>query len=231
MTRRRIDSRSPVQSMNEIEPPVIGVLALQGAFEAHEIALRKLGAVTRRVRSRADLAGLDGIVLPGGESTTMSNLLVATELFAPLRSALDSGLPVLGTCAGMILLADGIEDGRDDQVSFGTMDMCVRRNAYGRQIDSFETEIAIEGKDRKVPAIFIRAPAIESMGEHVSVLARHCGSPCLVRQGNALASSFHPELTNDDVVHRMFLRIVEEHRSHSLSTRGEGAVGASRNEE
>ncbi len=192
------------------EAPVIGVLALQGAFAAHESMLRQLGTVTKRVRTAADLDGLDGIVLPGGESTTMSNLLMSSGLFEPLADRLRSGLAVLGTCAGMILLATRIIDGRDDQRSFGVIDVAVRRNAYGRQIDSFETELDIDGVGHRVPAVFIRAPAIESIGPGVSVLSQERNLPCLVRQGRALAASFHPELTTDTSVHEIFLRIIRD---------------------
>lgn len=203
--------------MSEGDPVLIGVLALQGAFAAHEAALAAIGVRTRRVRSSADLEDLDGIVLPGGESTTMCKLLLEFGIFDDLRTRLRSGLPVLGTCAGMILLAEEIIDGRPDQVGLGVMGIGVRRNAYGRQIDSFETEMDIAGLDRPFPAIFIRAPAIERIDSSVEVLASRDGRPCLVRQGSALAASFHPELTEDRAVHGMFLEMIRELDSAEFS--------------
>lgn len=158
----------------------------------------------------ADLEGIDGIVLPGGESTTMSNLLQSSGLFEPLAQRMEAGLPVFGTCAGLILLATEIIDGRDDQRCFGALDVVVRRNAYGRQIDSFETELEVEGSEHPVPAVFIRAPSIESLGSDVRVLSHEGERACLVRQGRVLAASFHPELTRDTVVHRLFMDIVRE---------------------
>jgi 5'-phosphate synthase pdxT subunit len=199
--------------MNErivVRTPLIGVLALQGAFAAHESVLRNLGAVTRRVRTPDDLDGLDGLVLPGGESTTMSNLLESSDLFEPISRLIGEGLPVFGTCAGLILLATKILDGRGDQRCFAAIDVTVRRNAYGRQIDSFETELLVDGVDHPVPAMFIRAPVIESIGSDVQVLALDRGAACLVRQGNVLAASFHPELTSDAAVHEMFVDMVRE---------------------
>lgn len=187
---------------------VIGVLALQGAFAAHRTVLESVGVQVVLVRSVEDVESLDGLILPGGESTTMSNLLTSTGLFEPLQSRVRAGLPVFGTCAGMILLAKKIVDGRTDQKSLQVMDITVRRNAYGRQVDSFETELAVDGFDAPLPAVFIRAPAIESCGVDVRVFASVGGSPCLVEQGNALAVSFHPELTDDRRVHEHFLEIV-----------------------
>jgi 5'-phosphate synthase pdxT subunit len=188
--------------------PVIGVLALQGAFAAHERALIRLGAVTRQVRTAADLAEVDALVMPGGESTTMAHLLATNELFEPLAARLAAGMPVIGTCAGMILLATEVLDGRAGQRSFGVIDIAVRRNGYGRQVDSFEDDIAVEGLDEPFHVVFIRAPKVERIGEGVSVLAHHRGVPVLARQGNVLVASFHPELTDDLRLHGLFVSLV-----------------------
>jgi 5'-phosphate synthase pdxT subunit len=188
--------------------PVIGVLALQGAFEAHQRVLADLGACTRQVRTPDDLVAVDALVMPGGESTTMSKLLDSTDLFDPLAQRLSSGFPVFGTCAGMILLATDVLDGRPDQHSFGAIELSVRRNGYGRQIDSFESDIDIEGFDTPLHAVFIRAPKVESVGPDVHVLARHHGVPVLAQHGNVLVASFHPELTDDHRLHATFLRMV-----------------------
>ena len=186
--------------------PVIGVLALQGAFAAHEGALRELGVSTRQVRTPADLTDVDGLVMPGGESTTMSRLLDTSRLFDPLQERLAGGMPAFGTCAGMILLATEVLDGRPDQRSFGVIDIDVRRNGYGRQIDSFEADIAIAGLDAAFHAVFIRAPKVEATGTAVEVLATHEGVPVLARQGHVMVASFHPELTPDARLHEMFLQ-------------------------
>lgn len=200
--------------MTSERPPVIGVLALQGAFEAHEEVIASLGFSTRLVRRPEDVRGIAGMILPGGESTTMGKLLESSLLLGPVRNMMQQGLPVFGTCAGMILLAERVIDGRDDQVGFGCLDMTVRRNAYGRQVDSFETSIAIGGIDHQVPAIFIRAPMIEELSDTIEVLARVGETPCLVRSGRILAASFHPELSGDPSVHRLFLDIVVEFGQH-----------------
>ena len=188
--------------------PVIGVLALQGAFAAHERALIRLGAVTRQVRTAADLAEVDALVMPGGESTTMAHLLATNELFEPLAARLAAGMPVFGTCAGMILLATEVLDGRAGQRSFGVIDIAVRRNGYGRQVDSFEDDIDVEGLDEPFHVVFIRAPKVERVGEGVSVLAQHRGVPVLARQGTVLVASFHPELTDDLRLHGLFVSFV-----------------------
>ena len=188
----------------------IGVLALQGAFRAHAAELAELGVDAPEVRTRHDLAGVDALVMPGGESTTMSNLLSSSGLFDDLKARLSDGMPVLGTCAGMILLAADVLDGRPDQRSFGALDVTVRRNGYGRQLDSFETELHVDGFDRPFHGVFIRAPRVESVGPAVAVLAEHEGDPVLVRQGPVLAASFHPELAGDSRLHRSFLDIVKE---------------------
>lgn len=190
---------------------VIGVLALQGAFRAHVERLSALGANVRKVRTAAQLDDVHALVMPGGESTTMSNLLMSAGLFTPIAERLEAGMPVLGTCAGMILLAEKILDGRDDQRHFGVLDITVRRNGYGRQINSFETDLDIEGLDRPFHGVFIRAPRVESVGPDVQVLARREGDPVFVRQGVVLATGFHPELTDDGRIHEQFVDLVTHH--------------------
>jgi 5'-phosphate synthase pdxT subunit len=189
---------------------LVGVLALQGAFDAHARRLAELGVESRLVKDIPDLDGLDGIILPGGESTTMSNLLVASGLGVVLASRLHDGLPVFGTCAGMIMMAHTINDGRPDQISLDAMDIKVRRNGYGRQNDSFEQDISISSLDTPFHALFIRAPIIESIGSDVEVLASVGEHPVLVRQAQALASSFHPELVSDLRVHEIFLSMIHD---------------------
>jgi pyridoxal 5'-phosphate synthase pdxT subunit len=186
--------------------PLVGVLALQGAFAAHELALAEAGARTRQVRTPADLTGVQALVMPGGESTTMSKLLESSGLFDEVKSRVTDGMPVFGTCAGMILLATEVLDGRADQRSFGAIDLSVRRNGYGRQIDSFETELQVDGLDAAFHGVFIRAPKVESVGPMVHVLATHEDVPVLARQGNVMVASFHPELTGDARLHRLFLQ-------------------------
>ncbi len=183
----------------------VGVLALQGAFASHRDALDACGVDSILVRHPDDLLGLDGLVIPGGESTTISNLLVSSGLLDPIRAAIDSGLPVFGTCAGMILMASKIVDGRDDQIHFDLLPMSVRRNAYGRQIDSFETDLDVAGFDVPFHAVFIRAPMIVEVDDQVEVLATYGERPVLVRLNNRFASSFHPELTDDIRIHRLFV--------------------------
>lgn len=197
----------------------IGVLALQGAFAAHLDLLSSLDVVGRPVRLPSDLDGLDGLILPGGESTTMSNLLRSYDLLGPLKEFISAGHPVFGTCAGMILLSDRILDGRADQIALKSIDIVVRRNGYGRQVDSFETDIDVDGFDSAFHAVFIRAPRIEEVGPDVDVLARHEGVPVLVRQGTVMAASFHPELTNDDRIHRLFADMVRGASSSGVTTR------------
>jgi 5'-phosphate synthase pdxT subunit len=184
---------------------LVGVLALQGAFRAHELALAEAGARTRQVRLPRDLAGIDALVMPGGESTTMSKLLDSSGLFDELKGRLTDGLPVLGTCAGMILLASEVLDGRPDQHSFGVIDIAVRRNGYGRQIDSFEADIDVEGLGAPFHAVFIRAPKMVTHGPAVEVLASHEDVPVLARQGAVTVASFHPEITADHRLHQLFL--------------------------
>ena len=199
--------------------PIVGVFALQGDVREHVQTLAGLGATTVAVRRPADLEGLDGLVLPGGESTTMYKLAMSFDLLEPLRSAVKGGLPAYGSCAGMIMLADRIEDGIDGQRTIGGLDVVVRRNAFGRQVDSFEADVDFaEVAGGPVHAVFIRAPWVESTGAGVEVLARVDGGPADGRvvavrggaEGQLLATSFHPELTGDARVHELFLRMVKE---------------------
>lgn len=181
----------------------VGVLAVQGAFLAHADILEQLDVTPVEIRQPTHLRDIDAIVLPGGESGTMSKLLVSTGLHDPLGDLLARGLPAFGTCAGMILLASSILDGRDDQRCFGAIDIEVRRNAYGRQVDSFEADI--DTTFGQFHGVFIRAPRIETCGAGVNVLGSHRGEPVLVGQGTALAAAFHPELSGDTRMHRFFL--------------------------
>lgn len=185
----------------------VGVLAMQGAFREHRLALERCGAAVREVRTRGDLEGLDALVIPGGESTAISLLLRRGELFDALRERIASGLATYGTCAGVILLAKEVLG--NGLKTLGLMDLAVRRNAYGRQVDSFEVSLAIPllGPE-PFRAVFIRAPRIERVGSGVEVLAMYDGRPVLVRQGNCLVSCFHPELTADLRLHRYFLENV-----------------------
>ena len=194
--------------------PTVGVLALQGDVREHLRALEAVGARPVTVRRPSEIDGLDGIVLPGGESTTMDKLARAFEVREPLVAALRAGLPAYGSCAGMILLADRILDAPPDQQTFGGLDVTVRRNAFGRQVDSFEEDLEFEGvPGDPVRAVFIRAPWVEDAGESVTVLARVGTGPAAgrivaVRQGPLLATSFHPEVTGDHRVHGLFVEIV-----------------------
>jgi 5'-phosphate synthase pdxT subunit len=198
----------------------VGVLALQGDVREHLAALRAAGADAQPVRRPAELIEVDGLVLPGGESTTMSRLLDTFELLAPLRDRLADGMPAYGSCAGMILLAKEVRDGRPDQHQLGALDMVVRRNAFGRQVDSFEEDLAFtDVPGGPVHAVFIRAPWVESTADHVEALATVPESPAAgiaagkivaVRQGRVLATAFHPELTGDGRVHELFVRMVRE---------------------
>ncbi len=185
----------------------VGVLALQGAFAAHAACVRALGAEPREVRTPAALHEVDALILPGGESTTMSMLLESAGLFEPLAARLADGLPALGTCAGMILLGAEILDGRPDQRCFGAVDISVRRNAFGRQVDSFEADLLL-ADDAAAPfrAVFIRAPFVERAGEDVEVLATVDAHPVLCRQGAVTVTAFHPELSHDLRLHEHFLR-------------------------
>ncbi len=200
--------------------PLIGVLAIQGDVREHVTALEESGARTVRVRTTSDLEGLHGLVLPGGESTTMSKLALADGLMGPLRQARAAGLPMYGSCAGMIMLADTITDARPDQETVGGLAVTVRRNGYGRQVDSFEADLDIPAiGDQPMRAVFIRAPYVEAVGPGVEVLARvdrPDGSTIVgVREGRLMATSFHPELTGDHRIHRLFLEIVQDARGMS----------------
>jgi 5'-phosphate synthase pdxT subunit len=191
-------------------PIRVGVLGLQGDVREHIRALTELGVAPVEVRTPADLTGVDALVLPGGESTTMSLLLESSGLLAPLQDRLSDGMPAFGTCAGMILLAADVVDGRPDQVRLGSIDIGVRRNAFGRQVDSFETDLAVDGLDSRLHAVFIRAPLVEWVGSGVEVLARVTGTdgtswPVVCRQGPVLVAAFHPELSGDVRLHRLFL--------------------------
>jgi 5'-phosphate synthase pdxT subunit len=193
----------------------VGVLALQGAFAAHARRLAALGVQPAEVRTREQLDGVDALVLPGGESTTMSMLLETSGLFEPIADRLAAGMPALGTCAGMILLGAEILDGRADQRCFGVVDIAVRRNAFGRQVDSFETDLIIEAVDdpaRPVPAVFIRAPFVERAGPAVEVLSTVGGHPVVCRQGAVVVTAFHPELSDDARIHELFLAPRETRR-------------------
>ncbi|MEJ5927142.1 pyridoxal 5'-phosphate synthase glutaminase subunit PdxT [Corynebacterium sp. H128] len=192
---------------------LIGVLAVQGGVAEHQRMLDELGVQSRQVRRTEHLAGLDGIILPGGESTTMSKLLELGGMLEPLRQALRDGLPAYGTCAGMILLSNEILDTRADAHNLGALDITVRRNAFGRQVDSFEADLDFRGIAGSVPAVFIRAPWVERVGEDVEVLSRVPSGPAegaivAVRSGNVIATSFHPEVSGDTRVHAYFAEIV-----------------------
>jgi 5'-phosphate synthase pdxT subunit len=203
-----------------VDRPLIGVLALQGDVREHTAALTEGGARVISVRRQSELAEVDGLVLPGGESTTISRLLETFELLEPLRARIAEGMPTYGSCAGMILLAEKVLDGRPDQHQLGGLDMIVRRNAFGRQVDSFEEDLDVAGVDGgPMHAVFIRAPWVESASPTVEVLATVPDTPAAgaaagrivaVRQGDVLATAFHPELGGDHRVHRLFVDIVRK---------------------
>jgi 5'-phosphate synthase pdxT subunit len=195
--------------------PVIGVLALQGDVREHLAMLRQVGADAVAVRRPAELAAVDGLVVPGGESTTMSKLARLFDLVEPLRQAAKDGLPMFGTCAGMIMLADRIEDGVAGQETIGGLDVVVRRNAFGRQVDSFEADLDVEHLAEPFHALFIRAPWVEEVGPEVETVATVATGPATgrivaVRQRHLLATSFHPEVTGDARIHDYFVRMVRE---------------------
>jgi 5'-phosphate synthase pdxT subunit len=181
-----------------------GVLALQGDFREHGRVLDAIGAVSVEVRTPADLADVDRLVIPGGESTTIGKLARAYDLVDPIRERAREGMPILGTCAGMIVLADRVIDG---EPLLSLMDVIVRRNAYGRQVDSFEADVEVEGIDHPVRGVFIRAPWIEEIGPGVEVLSTHEDRPVVLRQGTLLAASFHPELVGETALHAYFLSL------------------------
>ncbi|GEA88836.1 pyridoxal 5'-phosphate synthase glutaminase subunit PdxT [Cellulomonas cellasea] len=199
--------------------PTIGVLALQGDVREHARALEECGADAVPVRRASELAAVDGLVIPGGESTTIDKLLRAFDLFEPVQQRLRDGLPAYGSCAGMILLADRVLGGIEGQRTLGGLDITVRRNAFGRQVDSFETDLVIDGVEDSAAdplhAVFIRAPWVEEVGEQATVVGRVESGPAAgrivaVRQGPLLATSFHPEVTGDTRVHRLFVQIVRD---------------------
>ena len=184
----------------------IGVLALQGDVAEHIASLGDCGVIANGVRSKQEIQSVDALVIPGGESTTIAKLAKAFGVFDLIKSRIASGMPTYGSCAGMILIADQILDGGVDQEGFGGIDAQVRRNAFGRQVDSFETDLTFAGiSGAAFRAVFIRAPWVESVGTQVEVLASFNGHPVAIRQGHLLATSFHPELTGDNRIHRFFV--------------------------
>ena len=185
--------------------PRVGVLALQGAFREHVNALQRLGADAIEVRTPADLSDVDGIMLPGGESTTMDLLLGSSGLREPLAGAVAAGTPVFGTCAGLILLARDIEDGVEGQRTLRALDVTALRNGYGRQVKSFEGSVTLAAGGADMVGVFIRAPRITRVGDDVEVIARLGDEPVAVRSGSIMAATFHPELTDDDRLHEVFL--------------------------
>ena len=188
----------------------VGVLGLQGDVREHVRALESAGAATSVVKRADQLAAVDGLVLPGGESTTIGKLLDRYDLLDPLRDRVRDGMPLYGTCAGAILMASEIVGPQDAPHRLGVMDIAVRRNAYGRQLDSFEADLAVDGLESDFRAVFIRAPVIEGTGAEVEVLAEVDGRPVLVRQGTMMASTFHPEMTPDARLHEMFVSLIDK---------------------
>jgi pyridoxal 5'-phosphate synthase pdxT subunit len=186
---------------------MIGVLALQGAFREHVAAIRRLGEQAMDVRTPSDLELVDALVLPGGESTTIDKLLDSSGLRGPLVRRLADGMPAFGTCAGLIVLSAGAVDGTPEQRTLGVIDVIARRNGYGRQVHSFEADVTLTFDERRMPGIFIRAPRIESVGPGVDVLARLGQEPVAAAAGSIMVATFHPELTDDDRLHRRFLEI------------------------
>ncbi|MEA2434399.1 MAG: pyridoxal 5-phosphate synthase pdxT subunit [Actinomycetota bacterium] len=186
----------------------VGILGLQGDVREHSRAIEAAGGTPVVVKRPAELAGVDALILPGGESTTIGKLLDRFGLLGPLRARAREGMPVYGTCAGAILLAREVVGEQQIPHSIGVLDISIRRNAYGRQIDSFESDLDIDELDGPFRAVFIRAPVIEGVGEGVEVLASHDGHPVLVRQGSVVASTFHPEMTADARVHAMFMEVI-----------------------
>ena len=217
--------RHTLAAMASASPrPLIGVLAVQGDVREHLAALTELGAEATTVRRPSEVEAIDGLVIPGGESTVIDKLVRAFELQVPLRDRIAAGMPAYGSCAGMIMLADRITDARPDQQTLGGLDITVRRNAFGRQVDSFEQDLDFRGLDGTVHAVFIRAPWVEQVGDDVEVLARVSGGAAAgrivaVRQGNLLATSFHPEVGGDRRIHAEFVSIVREHRLQQSGAR------------
>jgi pyridoxal 5'-phosphate synthase pdxT subunit len=183
----------------------VGVLALQGDFREHGLVLRDLGVESIEVRSPEQLSDVEALIIPGGESTTMAKLARSHELVEPIRERAEHGMPVMGTCAGMIVMAGSVKDG---QPLLSLMDVTVRRNAYGRQVDSFETDVDVRGIEEPVRAVFIRAPSVERIGDEVRVLAEHGGHPVVLEQGHLVAAAFHPELVGENRLHDYFLKKV-----------------------
>ena len=196
---------------SRVARPTVGVLALQGAFDAHCERLTELGVRASPIRTPHDLAGIDGLILPGGESTTMSHLLTTSGLFDVLKELIADGLPVFGTCAGLILLSTEVLDGRPDQRSFDRLDITSRRNGYGRQLNSFEADLDVTGLDGPFHAVFIRAPLVERLGADIDVLAEHEGVAVLMRERSCTVAAFHPELTADTRLHEMFIAQLPGH--------------------
>ena len=188
----------------------VGVLGLQGDVREHLGALERAGAAPVTVKHLSELDSVDALVLPGGESTTIGKLLARFDLLEPVRRRALGGMPLYGTCAGMILMAKQLTGGEPAPHRLDLLDVAVRRNAYGRQVDSFEADVAIAGMEEPFRAVFIRAPAIERAGDGVEVLASHSGVPVLVRSGNLLASSFHPEMSDDVRIHEMFVGMIQD---------------------
>ena len=188
----------------------VGVLALQGAFKLHVQALKRLGVEAIEVRTLENFEASQALIIPGGESTTMSFLLESSGIFEALQERSNNGMPILGTCAGMILLSSKITDGRNDQKPLKLIDIEVRRNGYGRQIDSFESDLMIKGFKDFFKGVFIRAPLVESVGEKVDVLAELNGQPIMCRQESTIVTSFHPELADDDRIHAEFLEMLSK---------------------
>lgn len=193
-------------------PLQIGILALQGDYDAHRRILEGLDARTKLVRGAPDLAGIDGLLLPGGESTVMSRLCERYDLAAPLQKIIEAGMPVFGTCAGLIFLAKEIEGASSnfEQTGLGVLDVRVARNAYGTQIESFETEVFVPALEETIRAVFIRAPQIRAVGESVEILASYGNAPVLVRQNGIMALSFHPEIAGENRLHRMWLESLHQ---------------------
>ena len=186
--------------------PVVGVLALQGDFREHLAVVERIGAGGREIRLPEDLDGIDALIIPGGESTTIGKLATRFELIEPLRELISAGLPTYGTCAGLIFVSSTVTEGT--QPLLGVLDVAVQRNAFGRQNESFETDLEIEGLDAPFHGVFIRAPWVEKVGAEVEVLASVQGHPVMVRQDNIIGTSFHPELTDDDRIHQMLIQMI-----------------------
>jgi 5'-phosphate synthase pdxT subunit len=189
-----------------VTAPIVGVLALQGDFREHLAVVERLGAVGREIRLPSDLDGIDALIIPGGESTTIGKLATRFGLIEPLRELINGGLPTYGTCAGLIFASSTVTEG--SQPLLGVLDVAVQRNAFGRQKESFETDLEIDGFDALFHAVFIRAPWVEKVGSDVVVLASVEGHPVMVQQDNIIGTSFHPELTEDDRIHQMLIEMI-----------------------